>query len=298
MNLYLIFLVIFIVLILFVIVIVTYIDGCRYMEIGHYDIWKLDKEYKKKNKKVMKDCIITLTTTPGRISKIKPILISLLDQSVGVEEIRINVPYTSCKGIKYRIPSWLKKLDNVKIYRQVKDWGPATKLIPTLLDERNKNKKIIVVDDDVIYGYYTIETLCEYFEKYNKRKRKVAVTMYGDVLNKERDTENGLYTRITNYVCGENYTDILRGHAAYMVTPDMFTDELYDYDKVPKECFFVDDNYFSAHLKKNGVKILQVGCCYKSVPLPEMVTCQINPLHQVYNHNGTNERIVNRHFRK
>jgi len=243
----------------------------------------------------LKNTVISFTTTPDRISKIKYTLISLLDQSLGVEEIRINVPYYSCKGVKYEIPKWLKNMKSVKVYRTIKDWGPATKLIPTLLDKNNENKKIIVVDDDVVYGYYTVENLNNYFENH---RRKVAITMYGDVIGKNYDTENGLTTRIYNYVTGENYTDLLRGHSAYMVTPKMFTKDLYDYEKVPKECFYVDDNYFSAHLKKNKVKILMVGMKYKSIPLPEMTACAIGALHGDQNHDGKNERVVNRYFGK
>ena len=254
-------------------------------------------------KEEVKNCIISLTTTPARISEIRPILASLLDQSVAVEEIRINVPYTSCKGVPYKIPKWLKKLQHIKIYRQIKDWGPATKLIPSLLDKKNKDKRIIVLDDDVIYGYNTVETLVEYFDKYNykiknekkiRRKRKTAITMYGDAIKDNMSTDNGLYIRITNYVEGNCFTDLLRGHSGYIVTPDMFTEELYDYGKLPKECFFVDDNYFSAHLKKNNVKILMAGLSYKAVPLPEIVTCQLSPLHQTENHDNNNEKIVNK----
>ena len=297
-----IFFVILIVIVVFLVA--NYIDGPRYLKMKECSLARLDREYGKKKK--VKDCIISLTTTPARIAEIKPIISSLLDQSVAVEEIRINVPYTSCKGIPYKIPKWLKKLQklkHVKIYRQIKDWGPATKLIPSLLDRKNKEKKIIVLDDDVIYGYNTVETLIEYFDKYNykikdgqkiRKKRKTAITMYGDAIKDNMSTDNGLYTRITNYVGGDCYTDLLRGHSGYIVTPGMFSPDLYDYDKLPKECFFVDDNYFSAHLKKNNVKILMAGLSYKAVPLPEIVTCQLSPLHQTENHDNNNEKIVNK----
>jgi hypothetical protein len=122
--------------------------------------------------------------------------------------------------------------------------------------------------------------------------------MYGDEIKENKETNNDLHTRIYNYVFGETYTDLLRGHSSYMVTPDMFTDnlyDLYDYKKIPKECFFVDDNYFSGHLRKNKVKILMVGMTYKAVPLPEINTCQLNPLHGGENHDGRNEKIVNKY---
>jgi len=287
-------LLIFLILIILFVILVYYVDGSRYFCLSNLE--HLDKEYK--YKKRLKNCIISLTTTPDRIYELRNTLTSLLDQSYAVEEIRINVPYYSCKGIKYKIPKWLKKIKSVNIYRTVKDWGPATKLIPSLLDKKNKHKKIIVVDDDVIYGYYTVETLYDYFKKYNCCKQKTAVTMYGDVIKKDYNTENGLFTRFYNYVTGEHYTDLLRGHSAYMVTPDMFNERLYDYEKVPKECFYVDDNYFSAHLKGNKVKILMVGMSFKAVPLPELTACGIGALHGDQNHDGRNERVVNRYFGK
>ena len=296
------YLIIFFVILFAIIIflVVNYIDGPRYLKMGECSLRKLDREYK--NKKIVKNCIISLTTTPARISEIKPIITSLLDQSVAVEEIRINVPRISCKGVKYEIPKWLSEMKNVRIYRQIKDWGPATKLIPSLLDKKNKDKRIIVLDDDVIYGYNTLETLVEYFNKHNykvkngkkiRKKRKTAITMYGDAIKDNMSTDNGLYTRATNYLIGDCFTDLLRGHSGYIVTPDMFTNDLYNYEKLPKECFFVDDNYFSAHLKKNNVKILMAGLAYKAVPLPEIVTCQLSPLHQTENHNNNNEKIVN-----
>ena len=273
-----------------------YVEGYRYICINDYDIYKLDKRYSRKKK--IKNCVITLTTLPSRIDKIKPTLVSMLDSSVAVDEIRINIPYYSTKGVKYEIPSWLKKLKNVKVYRTIKDWGPATKLIPTLLDKNNRKKKIIVVDDDVIYGSNTFENLNYYFEQYNSKRKskrnKVAITMYGDLINET----NCLTSRIVNYVKGENFTEILRGHASYMVTRDMFTDKVFDYEKAPKEAFFVDDHWFSHHLLKNDIKILQVGLCCKSVPLPDTNVCGFDALARDYNYDGHNERVVNRYFKR
>jgi hypothetical protein len=285
-------------LLLIIILTVNYIDGYRYITISSKDIFELDREYR--YKPTIKNCIISLTTTPPRLKHLKPILMSLLDSSVAVTEIRLNVPYTSCKGIPYVIPKWLTKLKNVKIHRTEKDWGPATKLLPTLIDcysNLNMNTKIIVVDDDVIYGYYMVETINEYFEKYNRNK-KVAITMYGDKVAKDNTMKYDMSTRAGNYMAGDRYTDILRGHSAYMVTPNMFTTEIFDYTKHPKECFFVDDNYFSFHLKRNNVRILMAGLSYKAIPFSDTVNGAIGGLHATLNKNGKNEVIVNTHFNK
>ncbi len=278
-------------LLLFFFFILYYIDFYRYSVIDFYNIHELEKSYR--DKKMYKDCIITLTTIPDRISKLRPTLLSLLDQSVAVSEIRINVPYTSCKGEKYIVPKWLQNLKYVKIRRHLTDRGPATKLLPALLDPRTDNKKIIVVDDDVIYGKNTIENLILTFNKYN-RKELTAVTMYGDCIKKNYETDNTLSVRIKNYLAGEKYTDILRGHAGYMVTKNMFTENLYNYNDYPKECFFVDDNYLSYHLKRNKVKILMVGANFKTIPLPELASGCIGALHDNENANGKNELTVNK----
>lgn len=297
-----IFILFVIILFLILFTLCIYIDFYRYSFIDFYSIYRLEEKYK--CKKMYKDCIITLTTIPERIAKIRPALLSLLDQSVAVSEIRINVPYTSCKGEKYIIPHWLTKLKYVKIYRHLIDRGPATKLLPTLLDPKTDNKKIIVVDDDVIYGSHTIENLITTFNKYNKKDdkknnkdnkkyNKTAVTMYGDCLKNNYETNNSLLVRVKNYLHGETYTDIMRGHSGYMVDKSMFTEDIYNYHKYPKECFFVDDNYLSYHLKRNGVKILMVGANYCSIPLPELASGCLGALHDNENANGNNEKIVN-----
>lgn len=284
---------VFLLILLLIFIVIIYTDSYRYISLEYHDIYQLDKEYSQKKK--IKNCVISLTTTPNRLKQIKHTLLSLMDSSVAVEEIRLNIPYHSCKGTEYRIPSWLKRLKSVKICRTIKDWGPATKLLPTLSHARNKNTKIIVVDDDVIYGYYMVETLNDYFEKYD---RKVAMTIYGDEIDKNNRMKYDLYTRASNYITGETYTDVLRGHSAYIVTPKMFTDDIYEYENIPKACFFVDDNYFSFHLKKNGVKIMMIGMSYKAVPLPDMVNCFTDGLHRNENTNGKNEVIVNKFFNK
>ena len=284
-----IWLIIFIFFIVLIIYLIIYTDTYRYMYIEDYDLYKLDRKYK--FKKRLKNCVITLTTTPNRISKIRPTLTSLLDQSLAVDEIRLNVPYYSSKGEKYRIPKWLKRLKSVKIYRIDKDWGPATKLIPTLLDKQNEHKKIIVVDDDVVYGYLTVETLNNYFEKYLGKR---AVTIYGDLMDHK---ENTIPVRAYNYIRGELSTELLRGHSGYMVKKWMFPKEVYDYSNAPKEAFFVDDNWFSNHLRRNGVKILEIGINYKAIPIPDWVACHEDGLHPNHNNDGHNERVVNRYFK-
>lgn len=119
--------------------------------------------YSNINKKSVKKVILSLTTTPNRINKIEPMLKSLLDQTIRVDQIALNLPLESNSGDEYKIPNNIEKICN--IYRSGKDYGPGTKFIPTLLREGDIDTTIILLDDDYIYGKDFIEKLMDYSEK-------------------------------------------------------------------------------------------------------------------------------------
>jgi len=117
------------------------------------------------------DVVVSLTTTPDRIHTSKNTIISLLKQEYLPKEILFNIPYVSCKGKEYIIPDWLSNLSRkypvLVLNRCEKDYGPITKLIPTLLRyENNPNQKIIYVDDDVIWSKNMVYKLYKQSEKY------------------------------------------------------------------------------------------------------------------------------------
>lgn len=94
--------------------------------------------------------VVTLTTIPSRIELIAMTLKSLLDQTVLPARIRLNVPYHSRRENRdYQIPGWLEGLQMVEIVR-CDDFGPATKLFPTLGDAA-ADDPLVVVDDDRLY---------------------------------------------------------------------------------------------------------------------------------------------------
>ena len=139
-----------------IILIFNYFNIYRYLRI-HFDN---DSDYIKNYKNLRKciDCriVISLTTTPDRIKFIKPVIKSLLDQTVKVDQICLNIP-KSCKGVEYDIPDDLHKMCN--IFTCGRDYGPGSKFIPTILRENDANTIIIMLDDDFIYGKDFIKIL-------------------------------------------------------------------------------------------------------------------------------------------
>jgi len=113
------------------------------------------KNYSKLDKCDDKRTVISLTTTPERLNKLKPTISSLLDQTTRVDEIAISIPY----GNEYKIPDYLKNI--VQIYRYSVQYGKAGNLIPVLLRELEGDTKIILIKDDVIYGKDFVETIVD-----------------------------------------------------------------------------------------------------------------------------------------
>jgi len=109
--------------------------------------------------------ILTLTTIPERLSFDHPlglirVIYSLMNIKYDNYEIHFNIPHINKRtGDEYIIPKWLQDLngrDKLRIFR-TEDYGPSTKLLPTLERITDPNQLIIVVDDDLLYESRLIE---------------------------------------------------------------------------------------------------------------------------------------------
>ena len=111
----------------------------------------------------MNKVIVTLTTIPSRLTPenfdpgIKSNINSLLNQDYkGEYEIHFNVPSVlKHTGDPYIIPEWIRELESsnpkFKIFDNLEDLGPVTKLAYTLKRIDDPETIIIVCDDDLIY---------------------------------------------------------------------------------------------------------------------------------------------------
>ena len=101
------------------------------------------------------EIVVTLTTTPSRIGLLAPTLKSLLDQTRMPARIVLNLPrFSTREQVPYVVPAELETLDSLQI-RRCDDLGPATKLIPSVLNEP-PDTPLVVVDDDRIYPPWLI----------------------------------------------------------------------------------------------------------------------------------------------
>lgn len=235
----------------------------RLKKLENYD--SLERKYLSKPKAGNERYVISLSTIPDRIHLIGPTLASLLDQSVRVDEIAINVPYISRKGLTYHIPRWLKDMKTVTIHRVDKDEGPATKLLPTLRRE-SPHTRIIVVDDDNIYNSGMLKHLITQFEKKQCQRERIALTNYGFHLAPDGKLPP-MKERVRAVFASAEDVDLLQGFSGFLVIPEFFPREAYTIENCPKEAISVDDIWFTGWLHKNGVRIRTPGNIYKQIPI-------------------------------
>lgn len=108
----------------------------------------------------------SLTTLPGR-KHLYATLKSLLNQTLPLDKIYVNVPYKTLKGKIYD-EEYLEKLSylpTVCINRCTEDYGPITKLVPTLYQETDDDTMIITFDDDIHYLPKVVQRLVYYSKR-------------------------------------------------------------------------------------------------------------------------------------
>jgi hypothetical protein len=198
--------------------------------------------------------VVSLTTMPDRIQHLRPTINSLLDQSLRPDAIYLNLPDRSHRfQSRYTVPGFLDQVSSLEIRSCGYDWGPATKVIPTLQAETDPDTMIIVVDDDQIYPRRMIERFVFHEDDFPDaalcaRGFRIPLALHHPL----RDTVYG--TRVDSPV----EVEVMQGSAGVLVKPRFFTDEFLDYTDAPESATMVDDVWIGGNLARNGVRKLVV----------------------------------------
>ncbi len=205
------------------------------------------------------DLIVGLTTIPSRLPFVLPTLKSLLLQTVPPEKILLHLPeHSRREQVEYSVPEELRNLQVIQIVR-CPDWGPATKILPALL-ESHPDQRVVAVDDDRIYR----PTLLEDLLSASERHADAAVGCFGLIVPLDRvDRRRGLLGRTIDglrfrrgvSLRGSRLrrplrVDILHGYGGVMVRPGFFDlDRLADLHGAPEAAWLEDDTWFAAHCR-------------------------------------------------
>ena len=192
-------------------------------------------QYERGNKP--NNVFVTLTTLPTRLKSelhgdlgMKSCIESLLDQSyINKYQIHINIPSVhKHSGEKYILPDWLVDLglsnqSKLKIFHDMEDIGPATKLVPTVSRLTDPENIIIVVDDDLVYHRDMVAEQVE-----NQKKYENSIVGYDGLR-----TVEPIFNDTRDYYFTANYTtskvDILQHYKSVSYKRKYFEDDFFDF---------------------------------------------------------------------
>jgi hypothetical protein len=203
----------------------------------------------------MSRVVVSLTTMPDRMDGlVRYVIPSLLAQTRKPDEIALNIPLKCARYDRgYDVPKWLENA--VTVHRVDRDYGPATKLLPTLLRERDPDTQIVTVDDDVVYSKDVVERL-------TKPDCKDAVTgIMGTIF---RMTKQHCFIHSENEYEGSLVdVDLLGGYRGICYRRGLIDEDIFaDFDAVCElagKLLLDDDPFFAHYFRRKGIKRYVVG---------------------------------------
>lgn len=194
--------------------------------------------------------IISFTTIPSRIEHIKPMLDSILNQSLKPDQIILWVGKSYDRlnhNAPIKIPNFIVQSNIIVNYCE--DVGPFSKLYHTLKQEwENKETIIVTADDDVFYPPHWFKNLI----RQAKRSPNKAIGYRGRILKDKLNYKNSLkVTGASRF--RPNPVDIITGTWGALYKVKFFDMDIFDLEMI-KANFMVDDIWITGHLAKNNIK--------------------------------------------
>jgi len=129
----------------------------RYITLYFQSTESFINNYRKLSPYNNKNISIIMSTEPEKISKLKPVINSILDQTVKVTKITLTLPQRNLDQTNL-IPEYMKKVISIyDIGKNNKNW--CSDVLPILLCEKEVDTTIIILKDNIIYGKDFIEKL-------------------------------------------------------------------------------------------------------------------------------------------
>lgn len=146
--------------------------------------------YKNLDKASQKDKIVVAFSSSD-LSKIKPFINSILDQTVRVDDIAVSIPYKNMQNI----PSNIKKV--LSLYGTSVQYSDSG--VCHALREPEANTKIILVEPNVVYGQDFIEKMVDFSDK---NPSKMIISKYAKLIKPKFFDKNLSCQDVIETCCG------------------------------------------------------------------------------------------------
>ncbi len=236
--------------------------------------------------------VFSFTTTASGVNKTQPTLDSLLSQkgTRGFDAIYVIVPQMY-RSTKVEMPQWLLTTttttsssssnatsshssfgwkftlhtstfdSRVHIVVLEKDFGPASKLLGTLLVEKDPNTIIVYGDDDRLVPSQLASRILFYSRKYGSTD---ALGVMGGWVGQQTSSYCGRSLEL-----GVNSVSMLGGAGIVAVRRKFYDETAFDVMKLSKSCFLGDDFYLSYILHRRKIRRrLIYDSCWTSKNIP------------------------------
>lgn len=201
--------------------------------------------------------VVSLTSIPPRYPRLVETLQSLLNQSIPPDAIYLNVATSYAREFGDELdelPPRIAKLRKVTV-NYCEDFGPATKIIPTLDLETDPETVIITADDDVAYHPEMIKSLVDAY-----RQWPAAAYGHSGQMIDMLDEFGPTVVSAVNHARESVPVDILEAYRGGLYKRGWFDDSVKRIRESRFEpCFRTDDIWISAHLAARGVPRIKLS---------------------------------------
>ena len=221
-----------------------------------------------------KNYYFSLSTIPSRMGNLKNVIDSLQNQVIKPKKIFIHIPrvYKRFPEVKFVIPDFSKLYNNVEVIRCT-DYGSATKFLPMLfIDEVKNDDNIIIVDDDHTYDPLLSLKLIDLMNRHpNSASCMFGVTNALYFKDRSWNTTMNTQQLLPSGFRGhkEGYIDVFEGFGGVCLQKRFFNFDVLHFP-IP-DIYAHDDIWFSAHVIKNGFKIVVCGETVTNIPFQDKV---------------------------
>lgn len=265
----------------FIIIISIFMVAIYNTQKPKYKNVKLANILKERNFRV----VFSLTTIPKRMTLLHETVADLLLSSIDADIIYVNIPYVNKRlGTEYIVSDEMLKLSRnprVSLIR-CEDYGPATKLIPTLNEETDPETLIITADDDIYYP-------SAYHEELLRSALSNPMVAFG-----YRGLRFSLMDVPIYLAAYEGSVDVIEGFTGAIYRRKFFKN--FKIPEATSPCYFTDDIWISSQLSKHDIKRTlllgephNIAMGRKGMPISQKNNMsEVDALH-TQNHQGRNK---------